>query len=213
MSASIGIALGQTDPDALLRDADVAVYRAKADGRGRLRAVQRQILTSDLDSTSDLDLTSDLDSTTADGGVGRPSLLHPSSGLGALRRCYVSSATISAMAGPKSFSILITLAAITCGSRSAPADPRASQTPTPASARSGSGTRTACVRMGAELPRSDRCRSPVIGFRNQHTVARVPVGPERVSEAVAGGIGARAASRRRTSSRASGAPSACVRTA
>jgi PleD family two-component response regulator len=36
MSASIGIALGQTDPDALLRDADVAVYRAKADGRGRL---------------------------------------------------------------------------------------------------------------------------------------------------------------------------------
>ncbi len=36
LTASIGIALGQTDPEALLRDADVAVYRAKADGRGRL---------------------------------------------------------------------------------------------------------------------------------------------------------------------------------
>ena len=36
LSASIGIALGQTDPDALLGDADAAVYRAKADGRGRV---------------------------------------------------------------------------------------------------------------------------------------------------------------------------------
>jgi diguanylate cyclase (GGDEF)-like protein/PAS domain S-box-containing protein len=36
LSASIGIALGQTDPDALLGDADAAVYRAKADGRGRI---------------------------------------------------------------------------------------------------------------------------------------------------------------------------------
>ena len=36
MSASIGVALGQTDPDALLGNADAAVYRAKADGRGRI---------------------------------------------------------------------------------------------------------------------------------------------------------------------------------
>ncbi len=36
LSASIGIALGQTDPEALLGDADAAVYRAKADGRGRV---------------------------------------------------------------------------------------------------------------------------------------------------------------------------------
>jgi diguanylate cyclase (GGDEF)-like protein/PAS domain S-box-containing protein len=36
LSASIGIALGHTDPDALLGDADAAVYRAKADGRGRV---------------------------------------------------------------------------------------------------------------------------------------------------------------------------------
>jgi diguanylate cyclase (GGDEF)-like protein/PAS domain S-box-containing protein len=36
LSASIGIALGHTDPEALLGDADAAVYRAKADGRGRV---------------------------------------------------------------------------------------------------------------------------------------------------------------------------------
>ena len=36
LSASIGIALGHTDPDALLGNADAAVYRAKADGRGRV---------------------------------------------------------------------------------------------------------------------------------------------------------------------------------
>jgi diguanylate cyclase (GGDEF)-like protein/PAS domain S-box-containing protein len=36
LSASIGIALGHSDPDALLADADAAAYRAKAAGRGRL---------------------------------------------------------------------------------------------------------------------------------------------------------------------------------
>ena len=36
LSASIGIALGHADPDALLGDADAAVYRAKAAGRGRV---------------------------------------------------------------------------------------------------------------------------------------------------------------------------------
>jgi diguanylate cyclase (GGDEF)-like protein/PAS domain S-box-containing protein len=36
LSASVGIALGNTDPDALLADADSAVYRAKAGGRGRI---------------------------------------------------------------------------------------------------------------------------------------------------------------------------------
>lgn len=35
LSASIGIALGHSDPDALLANADAAVYRAKAEGRGR----------------------------------------------------------------------------------------------------------------------------------------------------------------------------------
>jgi diguanylate cyclase (GGDEF)-like protein len=34
--ASVGIALGHTDADALLADADAAVYRAKAGGRGRV---------------------------------------------------------------------------------------------------------------------------------------------------------------------------------
>jgi diguanylate cyclase (GGDEF)-like protein/PAS domain S-box-containing protein len=36
LTASIGIAIGRTDPDALLGDADTAVYEAKADGRGRV---------------------------------------------------------------------------------------------------------------------------------------------------------------------------------
>jgi diguanylate cyclase (GGDEF)-like protein/PAS domain S-box-containing protein len=36
LSASIGIALGQADPDGLLGNADAAVYRAKAHGRGRV---------------------------------------------------------------------------------------------------------------------------------------------------------------------------------
>ena len=36
LSASIGIALGHSEPDALLGDADAAVYRAKAKGRGRV---------------------------------------------------------------------------------------------------------------------------------------------------------------------------------
>jgi diguanylate cyclase (GGDEF)-like protein/PAS domain S-box-containing protein len=37
LTASIGIALGRTDPDALLGDADTAVYDAKAPGRGRVQ--------------------------------------------------------------------------------------------------------------------------------------------------------------------------------
>ncbi len=36
LSASIGIALGHENPDLLLAHADVAVYRAKAEGRGRI---------------------------------------------------------------------------------------------------------------------------------------------------------------------------------
>src|SRR4051812_31668458 len=36
LTASIGVALGRTDPDALLGDADSAVYDAKAAGRGRV---------------------------------------------------------------------------------------------------------------------------------------------------------------------------------
>jgi diguanylate cyclase (GGDEF)-like protein len=35
LSASIGVALGHTDPDVLLAHADAATYRAKAAGRGR----------------------------------------------------------------------------------------------------------------------------------------------------------------------------------
>jgi diguanylate cyclase (GGDEF)-like protein/PAS domain S-box-containing protein len=36
LSASVGIALGHPDPDALLANADTATYRAKAAGRGRI---------------------------------------------------------------------------------------------------------------------------------------------------------------------------------
>lgn len=36
LSASIGIALGRSEPDELVRQADAAVYRAKAAGRGRI---------------------------------------------------------------------------------------------------------------------------------------------------------------------------------
>jgi diguanylate cyclase (GGDEF)-like protein/PAS domain S-box-containing protein len=36
LTGSIGIAIGDTDPDALLGDADAASYRAKAAGRGRI---------------------------------------------------------------------------------------------------------------------------------------------------------------------------------
>jgi diguanylate cyclase (GGDEF)-like protein len=36
LSASIGIALGHADADALLANADAATYRAKAAGRGRI---------------------------------------------------------------------------------------------------------------------------------------------------------------------------------
>jgi diguanylate cyclase (GGDEF)-like protein/PAS domain S-box-containing protein len=36
LCASIGIALGDSDPDAILADADAATYRAKAAGRGRI---------------------------------------------------------------------------------------------------------------------------------------------------------------------------------
>jgi diguanylate cyclase (GGDEF)-like protein len=37
LTASIGVALGRTDPDTLLGDADSAVYEAKAAGRGRVQ--------------------------------------------------------------------------------------------------------------------------------------------------------------------------------
>jgi diguanylate cyclase (GGDEF)-like protein/PAS domain S-box-containing protein len=40
LSASIGIARGESDPDALLGNADAAVYRAKAHGRGRVELFQ-----------------------------------------------------------------------------------------------------------------------------------------------------------------------------
>jgi diguanylate cyclase (GGDEF)-like protein len=36
LSASIGVALGDADPDALVARADAASYRAKATGRGRI---------------------------------------------------------------------------------------------------------------------------------------------------------------------------------
>jgi diguanylate cyclase (GGDEF)-like protein/PAS domain S-box-containing protein len=40
LSASIGIARGESDPDGLLGNADAAVYRAKARGRGRVELFQ-----------------------------------------------------------------------------------------------------------------------------------------------------------------------------
>lgn len=39
LTASIGIALGDSDPDALLSDADAAAYRAKAAGGGRIESL------------------------------------------------------------------------------------------------------------------------------------------------------------------------------
>ena len=42
LSASIGIAIGDSDPDALLADADAAAYRAKAAGRARIELVVRR---------------------------------------------------------------------------------------------------------------------------------------------------------------------------
>jgi diguanylate cyclase (GGDEF)-like protein/PAS domain S-box-containing protein len=42
LTASIGIALGRTDPDTLLGDADAAVYQAKAGGRGRVELFTRR---------------------------------------------------------------------------------------------------------------------------------------------------------------------------
>jgi diguanylate cyclase (GGDEF)-like protein/PAS domain S-box-containing protein len=42
LTASIGVALGRTDPDALLGDADAAVYEAKAAGRGRVQLFTRR---------------------------------------------------------------------------------------------------------------------------------------------------------------------------
>jgi diguanylate cyclase (GGDEF)-like protein/PAS domain S-box-containing protein len=42
LTASIGVALGRTDPDALLGDADAAVYQAKADGRDRVELFTRR---------------------------------------------------------------------------------------------------------------------------------------------------------------------------
>jgi diguanylate cyclase (GGDEF)-like protein/PAS domain S-box-containing protein len=42
LTASIGVALGRTDPDALLGDADAAVYEAKAAGRDRVELFTRR---------------------------------------------------------------------------------------------------------------------------------------------------------------------------
>jgi len=42
LTASIGVALGRTDPDALLGDADAAVYQAKAAGRDRVQLFTRR---------------------------------------------------------------------------------------------------------------------------------------------------------------------------
>ena len=42
LTASIGVALGRTDPDALLGDADAAVYQAKAAGRDRVELFTRR---------------------------------------------------------------------------------------------------------------------------------------------------------------------------
>ncbi|MFZ0088727.1 MAG: sensor domain-containing diguanylate cyclase [Solirubrobacteraceae bacterium] len=42
LSASIGIALGHADAEALLGEADAGVYRAKAGGRGRVEMFERQ---------------------------------------------------------------------------------------------------------------------------------------------------------------------------
>ena len=47
LSASIGIALGHADPEALLASADAAVYRAKAAGGGRVE-LSADPLTSDV---------------------------------------------------------------------------------------------------------------------------------------------------------------------
>jgi GGDEF domain-containing protein len=41
LSASIGIALGHSDADSLLRDADAASYRAKSGGGGRVELAIR----------------------------------------------------------------------------------------------------------------------------------------------------------------------------
>ena len=46
VSASIGIAAGTQDPDTLLRDADLAMYRAKAQGKGRYAAFEPQMHTA-----------------------------------------------------------------------------------------------------------------------------------------------------------------------
>jgi diguanylate cyclase (GGDEF)-like protein/PAS domain S-box-containing protein len=42
LSASIGVALGHTDPDVLLGNADAAVYRAKATGRGGIEVFHQR---------------------------------------------------------------------------------------------------------------------------------------------------------------------------
>ncbi len=46
MSASIGIAAGTSDADTLVRDADLAMYRAKADGKGRYAAFEPHLHTA-----------------------------------------------------------------------------------------------------------------------------------------------------------------------
>jgi diguanylate cyclase (GGDEF)-like protein len=57
VSASIGIASGAGPADALLRDADVAMYRAKADGRGRSRVFEPAM---HADAVARLELEADL---------------------------------------------------------------------------------------------------------------------------------------------------------
>jgi diguanylate cyclase (GGDEF)-like protein len=42
LTASIGIAIGDRDPDALIGEADLAAYRAKAAGRARIEVAGRQ---------------------------------------------------------------------------------------------------------------------------------------------------------------------------
>jgi diguanylate cyclase (GGDEF)-like protein len=46
VSASIGIAAGTGDPDTLLRDADLAMYRAKSQGKGRYAAFEPHMHTA-----------------------------------------------------------------------------------------------------------------------------------------------------------------------
>ena len=58
VGASVGLAFNQdsgTDASALLHEADVAVYRAKAGGRGRVEVFSRT-LGAELDQPADIDV-------------------------------------------------------------------------------------------------------------------------------------------------------------